>query len=106
MENGKYYKESYSTQSKIGQNALIQSNNSEQAMIIMGDTIEDMDTEIEHKDNKIEISEKKIEIPDSKVIEERNRLEFNETGSKRKGDRTMDIINFSLKCQEYIKKKQ
>ena len=42
-----YNKESYSTQSKTGQNALMQSKVFEQAINIMGDTIEDMDIEIE-----------------------------------------------------------
>ena len=55
----KYNRESYSTQSKIYQNVLIQSKVFEQAIIIIGDTIEDMDIEIEHKDNKIEFLEKK-----------------------------------------------
>ena len=45
----KYNKESYATQAKIGQNALIQSKDFEQAVNIMGDTIEDMDIEIEQK---------------------------------------------------------
>ena len=39
----KHNKESYSTQSKKNQNALIQSKVVEQAVNIMGDTIEDMD---------------------------------------------------------------
>ena len=43
----KYEKEPYSTQSKVGQNALIQSQVFEQATNILGDTIEDMDKEIE-----------------------------------------------------------
>ena len=50
----KYNKESYATQSKEGRNALIQSKVFEQAINIMGDTIEDMDIEIEQKDNEIE----------------------------------------------------
>ena len=38
---------------KIGQNALIQSKDFEQALILMGDTIEDMDIEMEQKVSKI-----------------------------------------------------
>ena len=72
----KYNKESYATQSKLGRNALIQSKISEKALIIMGDTIEDMDREKEHKYNKIEFLENKIGIPDCKVIEEMNKLGF------------------------------
>ena len=37
----------------MGHNALIQSKIFEQAIIIMGDTIENMDIEIEQKDNRI-----------------------------------------------------
>ena len=47
----KYKKDSYSTQSKIGQNVFIQSRVFRQAISIMGDTIEDMDREMEQKDN-------------------------------------------------------
>ena len=39
----KYNKESFSTESKITPNALVQSKEFEQAIIIMGDAIEDMD---------------------------------------------------------------
>ena len=45
----KYIKELYATQSKIGQNALIQSKFFEQAIIILQDTIEDMGIEREQK---------------------------------------------------------
>ena len=55
----KYNKESYATKSEIGQNVLFQSKVFQQTLNIMGDTIEDMDTEIEQKDNKIEFSEEK-----------------------------------------------
>ena len=53
----KFNKESYSTQSKIGHNALIQSKVFEQAIFII---FEDMDIEIEQKDNKIELSKNKV----------------------------------------------
>ena len=43
----KYNKESFLIQSKIGQNALIQSKDFEQEINIMGDTVEDMEIEIE-----------------------------------------------------------
>ena len=47
-----YFKESFATQSKIGQIALIQSKGFEQAIFILGDTIEDIDIELEQKDLK------------------------------------------------------
>ena len=59
-----YNKESYATQSKLGQNALIQIKVFEQAINIMGDTTGDMDIEIEQRDNKIQFLEKKG-LPDS-----------------------------------------
>ena len=68
--------ESYATQSKVGQKALIQSKVFEQAINLLGDTFENMDTEIEQKDNKIEFLDNKIGITDFKVIEEMNRLGF------------------------------
>ena len=79
-----YNKQSYSTQSKIGQNALIQSKVFEQAINIMGDTIEDLDIEIEQKDNEMEFLENKIRLPDCKVIKEMNRLGLNKISSKRR----------------------
>ena len=71
----KYNKESFSTRSQIGQNALIQSKVFKQAINILGETISDMDVEIEEKDEKIQFLEDKIGILDSKVIEEMNRLD-------------------------------
>ena len=68
------FKESYPTQSKLTQNDLIPSKVFEQAINIIGDTIEDMDIEIEQKDNKTEILDIKRGLPDSKVIEEKNKL--------------------------------
>ena len=49
-----YSKESFSTRSQIGQNALIQSKVFKQAIKIMSETISDMDIEFEQKDNKIQ----------------------------------------------------
>ena len=43
---------SYAKQSKIGQNALIQSKVFEQAMKLMGDTIEGEAIEVEQKDRR------------------------------------------------------
>ena len=51
----KYNEESFSTQSKIGQNALFQSKLFEEAIHIMDDTIEEMDIEIEQKWNFLKI---------------------------------------------------
>ena len=79
-----FNKESFSTTSQIGQNALIKSKIFEQAIDIMGETISDMNVEIEPKDNKIQFLEDKIGIPDSKVIEEMNRLDINKISCKEK----------------------
>ena len=97
----KYNKESYATQSKIGQNASIQRKVFEQAINKMSDTIGSMDTEIEQEDNKIDLSENKIGSPDCKVIEEMNKLGINKISSKRKGDRIMDRLNNSLNNHKY-----
>ena len=64
-------KKSFATQTKIGQNALIQSKVFEQAVNIMGDTIEDMDVEIEQKVKQIEYLEKLLGLPNSKVLNEK-----------------------------------
>ena len=80
----KYNKESYSKQSKTGQNVLIQSKVFEQAINIMGDNFQDMDIEIQKKDNKIEILESKKGLPDSKVIEKMNILRLKKTTSKKR----------------------
>ena len=69
-----YIKESYSTQSKIGKNALTQSKNFEPAIKIMGDTFDGVVVEKEQKDKKIEFLVNRIVLPDFKVIEETNRL--------------------------------
>ena len=98
----KYNKESFSTRSQIGQNALIQSKVFRQAINIMGETISDMDVELERKDNKIQFLEDKIGIPDSKVIEEMNRLDLNKISSK-KNDRIMKRLNKTLNNHKYIK---
>ena len=87
---------SYSTQSKIGQNALIQNKVFEQAINLMGDTIEVLDIEIEQKDNRIEFLSNKIGLPDSKVIEETNRLGLRKMSSKRKSSMILDTLNYSL----------
>ena len=62
---------SYSTQSKIGQNALIQNKVFEQAINLMGDTIEVLDIEVEQKDNRIEFLENKIGLPILKLLRKR-----------------------------------
>ena len=48
----KYNEDFYSTESKIGKNALIQREVFEQEINIMGDTNEDMDIEVEQEDLK------------------------------------------------------
>ena len=102
----KHNEETYSTQSNLGQITLIQRKVFEQAINIMGDTIEDMDIEKKQKDNKTEISDNQTGLPDSKVIEGMNRLGLNEISSKRKGDRIMDRLNRSLNNYNYIKNKK
>ena len=102
----KYNKESYSTQSKIGQNGSLLSKFFEQATNIMGENIEDMDIEIEQKDNKIEFLENIIGLPHSNVFEEMNRLGLNETSSTRKSNRVIDRTNISLNNHKYIKIKK
>ena len=87
-----YSKESYSTQSKIGQNASIKNKVFEQALNLMGETIEDMDTEMD-KDNKTDFLENKIGLPDCKVREEMNKLGLKKKSSKRKGGKIMDKLS-------------
>ena len=99
----KYNKESFSTRSQTGQNALIQSKVFKQAINIMGETISDMDMEIEQKDNKIQFLEDKIGIPDSKVIEEMNRLDLTKLSCKEKIDRILNRLNKTIHNHKYIK---
>ena len=80
----KKYIESYSAQSKIGQNASYQSKVFEQAINIIGDTIENMDIQKEQKDKRIEFLEIKIGLPDFKVIEEMNKLGLKKHHFKKK----------------------
>ena len=54
-----YNKELFLIQSRRGQNVSIQSKVFEQAINIVGDTIEDMKIEIEQKDKKMEFLEYK-----------------------------------------------
>ena len=103
---GKCNKESYALESKMGQNALNRSRDFEQAKVIMGDTIEDMDLEVEQKGNKVELLENKICLPDSKGIEEMNKLRLNEIQIRRKSDRIMDRLNNSLINHKYKKKQK
>ena len=99
----KYNNESFSTRSQIGQNALIQSKISKQAIEIMGDTIDDMDIEIEQKDNKISFLENKIGVTNDKIVEEMNRLDLNQTSDKEKNIRIMNRLNKTLNNYKYIK---
>ena len=80
----RYNKESFSTISQNGKNALIHSKILTQAIKIMGETISDIDIKLEQKDNKIQFSEDKIRIPDSKVREEMNRFDLNKISNKEK----------------------
>ena len=85
-------------------NDLIQSKVFEQAVNIMGDTIEDMDVEIEQTDKK-RIFRKKG-IPDSKVTEFMNKLGLNKLSSKTKVGRIMEILNKWPNNQKYFKNKK
>ena len=96
--------ESYTTQGKKSQNASIQSKVIEQAINVMGDTIEDMVIEREQEDNKTEFLEIKIGLPDSKVIGEMNGLALNKTSSKRSGEKILDRINEYYNIHKYIQK--
>ena len=99
----KYNKQSYATRSKLGENALIQSNIYKEAINIMGDTINEMDVEIEQKDNKISFLENKIGVTDDKIVEEMNRLDLNKISDKEKNNRIMNRLNETLDKHNYIK---
>ena len=99
----KYYKESFSTRSQIGQTALIQSKIFKPATNLMGDTISQMDVELEQNDNNMHFSEDKIGIPDFKVVEEENRLDLNKISSKGKGDEVMNRLNKTPNKHKKIK---
>ena len=98
----KYNKESFTTRSEIGQNALIQSKVFKQAISIMGETISDTDIEIEQKDTKLQCLEDKIRIPDSQVIEEMNRLDLNKISCKENTDRSISRLKKTLTSHKYI----
>ena len=85
---------------------LIQNKVFEQAVCLMGDTIEDMGLETQQKDNKKELFENKIGFSDCKVFEEMNRLGQNKISSKRKGDSILDRLNISLNIQNYFKNEE
>ena len=99
----KYNKQSYATKSKLGENAIIQSNVYREAINIMGDTINDMDIEIEQKDIKISFLENKIGVSDDKIIEEMNSLNLNKIPDKEKNIRIMNRLNKTLDKHKYIK---
>ena len=100
-----YNKESFSTRSQIGQNALIQSKVFKQEINIMGETISERDMEKEQKDNKIQFLEDKLGIPESKVIKEMNRLDLNKTSCKEKYDRIMTRLKNAHQSQTHYKLK-
>ena len=99
----KYNKQTYSTRSELGKNAIIQSNVYKEAINIMGDTINDMDLEIEQKDNKILFLENKIGVTDDKIVDEMNRLDLNKISDKEKNTRIMNRLNKTLNKHKYIK---
>ena len=79
----KYNKETFSTRSQLGENAVIQSKVFKQAINNMGETLSDMDIEIEQKANKIQFPEDKMGIPESNVLEEMNRSDLNKISCKK-----------------------
>ena len=99
----KYNNQSYTTKSKLGENALIQSSIYKEAINIMGDTINVVDVEIEEKDNKISFLGNKIGVTDDKITEEMNRLDLNKIPNKEKNIRIMNRLNKTLKKHNYIK---
>ena len=99
-------KESCAIQSEGGRISLIGSKVFEQAITVMGDTMEDMDIEIEQEDSKIEFLRNKLGLPDCKVLEQMNRLGLNKKSSERKSDRIMDRLNNSLNNHKYGKNKE
>ena len=99
----KYNKESFSTRSQIGHNALFPGKVFKQAKNIMGETLSDKDIEMKQKDNKIQILENKIGIPDSKLIEDMNRLDLNKISCKEKNERIMNRLNKTLNNHKNIK---
>ena len=99
----KFNKQSYTTRSELGRNALIQSSVYKEAINFMGDTYNDMDIEIEQKDNKIIFLENKIGITDDKLIEEMNRLHLNKISNEEKNDRIINRLNKTLNKHNYIK---
>ena len=86
----KYNIESFSTRSRIGQNAIIQNKVFKPAKNIKVETISDMDEELEQKDNKIQLLEDGI--PDFKFVEEMNRLDFNKIWSKDNCETIMKML--------------
>ena len=97
----KYDKESFSTRSQIGQNALFQSKVFKQAKNILGDLLSEMDKEIEQKNIKIHFLEDKVGIPDSKVLLEMNGLDINKLSNKEKNDGIMKRLNKALINHKY-----
>ena len=81
----KQNKESYSTQSKSGQNAFVQTKAFEQPTKLMEDTVADKDMEIEQNYCKREYLENKIILLASEVIEEINKPRLNKMSYKKNG---------------------
>ena len=77
----------------------------EQAIKIMGDTIEDMDLEIEQKDTKKDFLENEIGLPGFKVLEGMNKCGLNEISTKRREDRTMDELKIHSTITNTLKTK-
>ena len=77
----KYNKESFSTRSQIGQNALIQSKIFKQAIEIMVILLMIWIKRL-NKKYKISFLENRIGVTDDKVVEEMNRLDLNKISNK------------------------
>ena len=81
---------------------MIQCSVFEEAIHIMGDTINDMDIEIEQKDNKKNFLENQIGIADEKVVEEMYKLKLNKISNKEKNDRIMNRLNKTFNNHKHI----
>ena len=78
-----YSNQSYRKHSQRGQKALIQKRNDEQAIQIMGETLEDSDKETEVKDNKIFLADQ-TGISDKQLLKEVRQVKLDEILNRRK----------------------
>ena len=70
LNDNKFWKKSYKTQSQIGQTVLVKKRIYEERTLILSETIEDMDEEIVLKDNKTTFSLIKLQFQMKKLKNE------------------------------------